>query len=84
MGLLFKLLTLPVMGPIEGVVWIAGKIAEQADREMFNEEAVRGQLMELELRLDMGEISEEEFDQVETILLEQLRLIRERKAAEAE
>jgi hypothetical protein len=84
MGLLFDLLTLPVMGPIEGVVWIAGKIVEQADREMFNEEAVRGQLMELELRLDMGEISQEQFDQVEAILLERLKMIRERKAAEAE
>ena len=52
-----KLLTLPITGPIRGVVWIAEKVAEQAERELYDEEAVRGQLMELELRYDLGEIS---------------------------
>jgi hypothetical protein len=83
MGLLLKLLALPVSGPIEGVIWIADKIAEQADQEMYNEDAVRGQLMELELRLDMGEISEQEFEESETALLDHLRVIRERQAAAA-
>jgi hypothetical protein len=81
MGLLLKLLTFPVTGPIGGTLWIAERLAEQAEREMYNEGAVRGQLMELELRLDMGEISQEEFEQVEAILLERLRVIRERQAA---
>ena len=81
MGLLLKLLTLPVTGPIGGVLWIAEKIAEQADREMYNEEAIRGQLMEMELRLDMGEISQPEYEQVEAVLLQRLKVIRERQAA---
>jgi hypothetical protein len=45
---------------------------------------VRGQLMEMELRLDLGEISEEEYLEVEEVLLERLRIIRERQAAERE
>jgi len=79
MGFLMKLLTLPVTGPILGVVWIAEKVAEQAERELYDEEAVRGQLMELELRYDLGEISEQEYLAAEEALLERLRVIRERQ-----
>ena len=84
MGWILKLLTLPVLGPIEGVTWIAKKVAEQADKELYDEEKVRGQLMELELRYDLGEISEEEYLATEQILLERLRISRERQAAENE
>lgn len=84
MGLLLKLLTLPVSGPILGVVWIAKKMAEQADKELYDAEKVHGQLMELELRYDLGEISEEEYLATEQILLERLRIGRERQAAESE
>jgi len=84
MGFLIDLLTFPVMGPIKGVVWIAEKVAEQADMEMYDEDKVRGQLMELELRYDLEEISEEEYLAAEEALLEQLRVIRERQAAERE
>ena len=77
MSILLDLLALPVIGPIKGIAWIAEKVAEQADRETYNEDGVRGQLMELELRLDLGEISEEEYMAAEEELLAQLRVIRE-------
>ena len=80
MGFLTNLLTFPVMGPIKGVVWIAEKVAEEADKKLYDEDAVRGKLMELELRLDLGEISEEEHLEAEEVLLERLRIIRERQA----
>ena len=76
MGLL-KLLALPLLGPCEGLAWIAGKVAEQAERELFNEPAVRGQLMELELQRDMGEITEEEYLASEQVLLLWLEAIHE-------
>lgn len=81
MGFLTKLLTLPASGPIKGVIWIAEKIAEQAERELYNEEAVRGKLMELELRYDLGEIDEEEYLAAEEELLALLKIIQERQAA---
>jgi len=84
MGFLIDLLTLPVMGPIKGVMWIAEKVAEQADKEIYDEDKVRGQLMELELRYDLGEIEEEEYLAAEEALLARLRVIRERQAAERE
>ena len=81
MGFLTNLLTFPVMGPIKGVVWIAEKVNEQVEKELYDEDAVRGKLMELELRLDLGEISEEEYLEAEEVLLERLRIIRERQAS---
>jgi len=83
-GFLTKLLTLPLMGPIQGVAWIAEKVAEQADRELYDEDKVRGQLMELELLFDLGEIGEEEYLAAEDLLLARLKVIRERQAAARE
>ncbi len=40
-------------------------------------------LMELEMKLDLGEIDEEAFEQEETELLQRLKEIREHKAAQA-
>lgn len=84
MGLLFDLLTFPLMGPVKGVAWIAGKIAEQAEKELYSEEAIRGKLMELELRYDLGEISEDDFLETEEALLQLLRIARERLTEEQE
>lgn len=84
MGFLFKLLTFPVTGPIEGLTWVAEKIAEQAEKELYSEPAIRGKLMELEMRFDMGEISEEDFYAAEDALLKILRQIRERRIEESE
>jgi hypothetical protein len=81
MGFLTNLLTFPVMGPIKGIIWIAEKVNEQVEKELYDEDKVRGQLMEMELRLDLGEISEEDYLEVEEALLERLRIIRERQAA---
>jgi hypothetical protein len=83
-GFLFKLLTLPVTGPFQGVIWIAEKLVEQVDKELYDEDKVRGQLMELELHFDMGEIGEEEYLAAEDVLLARLKVIRERQAAARE
>jgi len=58
-------------------------VTEQAEKELYDEDKVRGQLMELEVRYDLGEISEEEYMAAEEALLERLRVIRERQAAES-
>ncbi len=82
MGKLTTLLTLPASGPIKAVLWISEQIAEQAEAELYNPEKVRGKLMELELRYDMGEITEEEYLAAEDELLERLNVIRERQRAQ--
>lgn len=84
MGLLFKIIAFPVLGPLQGVTWIAKKLAEQADKEIFDPDKVHGKLMELELLYDAGEINDEEYQIAEEVLLGRLRAIRERLAAERE
>jgi len=84
MGWLTDLLTFPVTGPVKGLVWVAEKITEQAEKELYSEDAVRGKLLELELRFDLGEISEEDFTEAEASLLGLLSLIRARNKAEQE
>ena len=74
-------ITFPVLGPFKGVAWIAGKILEKAQLEMPSERTVRRDLTELQLRMDLGEIEEDEFEKQEELLLQQLRELREAEAA---
>lgn len=78
------ILTLPVSGPIGGVIWLAKQVLEQAEGELYDEDKIRGRLMELEMRYDAGEISEAEYDAEENELLERLRIARERAAGNYE
>ena len=80
MGFVFDLLTAPILGPIRGVHWLAKKVAEVAEDELLDEDRVHGELLELQMRLDVGEITEEEYDKVEEVLMERLNAIREAKA----
>lgn len=84
MGLLSKILLFPITGPLDGTLWIADKLLEQAEGEIYDEGKVRAQMMELELRLDLGEIDEESYFEAEEFLLGRLREIREYKAAKAQ
>ena len=80
MSLILDLLTAPVLGPIRGVHWLATKVTEAAEGEVLDESKVRGELLELQMRLEMGEITEEEYDEQERVLVERLNTIREAKA----
>jgi hypothetical protein len=84
MGLLFDILAFPLMGPIKGVIWVSEKIVEQADNEFYSEDAIRGKLLELELRFDMGEIAEKDYNELEETLLKRLRIARETQAPESD
>ncbi len=66
---------------LRGVIWIARQIQKQAERELYDEDRIRGQLMELELRLDLEEITEEEYEATEEELLGRLKVAREYHAS---
>jgi hypothetical protein len=61
MGLIIGLLTLP-LAPVRGVAWLAEKIAEQAELELYDENRIMGELAQLERAHDAGEIGDERFD----------------------
>ena len=83
MGFLVDLLTMPVLGGPRLVHWLARTLVEQAERELMDEGRVRGQLLELQELYDAGELTEQEYDQQETMLLDRLKAIREVKEQRA-
>ncbi len=82
MGFLTDLLTLPILGPVRGIAWIARHVADQAERELYDADIVRGQLQDLELRHDLGEVDEQDYLAGEEALLARLKTIRELEAAQ--
>lgn len=78
--MLMKLLLAPVMGPINGVVWIAEKIQERTNTEFDDQENLHKKLLNLQLSFDLGEISEEEFEEQEEEILLQIQALEEEKA----
>lgn len=75
MGLISGLLTLP-LAPVRGTVWLAERIQEQAEDELYDESAIRTGLAELEQARESGELSDEEIDAAENELLERLMTVR--------
>lgn len=71
MGLISGLLTLP-LAPVRGTVWLAERIQEQAEGELYDEGVIRAQLMEIEEAREAGEIGEEEATRAEDELVERL------------
>ncbi|MEM1020512.1 MAG: gas vesicle protein GvpG [Sphingomonadales bacterium] len=72
MGLLTKLLTFPISVPAAGMKGLFVKIYETVEGQYYNAEAVRAQMVALGDQLDAGEISEEEFEELEEQLLDRL------------
>lgn len=76
MGLFTDLLLLPVTGPYRGLRFLLESIQERANAEFFDPSRIQADLMALGLRLDSGELSEDEYLDAEAILLERLNQAR--------
>jgi hypothetical protein len=68
---IIALLTLP-LAPVRGTVWLAERILERAEAELYDERAIRTQLMEIDAAREAGTIGEEEASRAEDILLQRL------------
>lgn len=75
MGLITGLLTLP-LAPVRGTVWLAERIQEQAEEELYDESAIRNSLLELEAARQTGTLDEQELAAAEDELIERLMVIR--------
>ncbi|MBU7582148.1 MAG: gas vesicle protein GvpG [Nostoc sp. TH1S01] len=82
--MLGKILLLPVMGPINGLMWIGEQIQERTNTEFDAQENLHKQLLSLQLKFDMGEISEEEFEIQEEELLLRIQALEEEASLNAE
>ncbi len=68
---------------VSGIKFVLGKVAAAADAELNDDSRLREDLLAAQMRLELGEISEEEFRAVEADLLARLRDIRERQGGDA-
>ncbi len=83
MGLFTTLVTLP-LAPVRGAAWVAEQVAAEADRQLFDDARIRGQLLQLELDHEEGRISDEERAALEDELLARLATARQRARDERE
>ena len=71
MGILTALVTLP-LAPVRGTMWVAEVLLEEAERQMRDPRVVEQQLLEAEAAHERGELTDEEFADIEDKLLGRL------------
>ena len=64
---------------ISGIQWALKTVVAAAEAEMNDDTALREQLLEAEMRREMGEIPDDEFAVLEADLLGRIREIKERR-----
>jgi hypothetical protein len=71
MGVVTGLLLLP-LAPVRGVGWVAGVLADEAERELESRESPERALADLQAARANGEINEEDAEALETQLIERM------------
>src|SRR5262245_23998001 len=72
-------MSIPALGLDTFIAWVFRTVATAADAEMNDDSVLREQLLEAEMRREIGEITDEEFAEVEADLLQRIREIKERR-----
>jgi hypothetical protein len=76
-GLLSTLVFWPVTGPVAGIKWTLGKVQRVVEDELVDDTPVKEALMELQIKLELGDIDDDQYVAEEAALMRQLRDIRE-------
>src|SRR6185369_12717708 len=76
MGLLTNLLFFPITGPVAGIKWSLGKVQNVVEEELTDDTPVKQELMELQMRLELGDIDDAEYVEQEAAIMARLRDIR--------
>ena len=82
MSILLDILAAPLMGPLKLTQWVGEKIKEVVDQESGDEGKVKAELIELQMKLEMGDISQKEYDKKEKEIIDRLNKLK--KAATAD
>jgi hypothetical protein len=64
---------------VGGLRFVFDKIAAAVDTELNDDTALREQLLAAQMRMELGELSQTEFDELEAEILARLRDIRDRR-----
>jgi Gas vesicle protein G len=80
-GFFTGLVTLP-LAPVRGAAWVTQQVADEADRQLYDEDQIRREMLQLEIDYDEGKIGDEERAREEDALFERLEVARERAREE--
>ncbi|HEY4129506.1 MAG TPA: gas vesicle protein GvpG [Gemmatimonadaceae bacterium] len=76
MGLLSKVLFFPITGPVAGIRWSLNKVVQVAEEELTDDAPIKQELMELQMKLELGDIDDAEYVAQESVLMQRLREVR--------
>ena len=79
MFLLDDILMLPLKLPVAGFNWIMKQIQTMANEELLNDQPWKERLIELQMMLEVGDLTEEEYSCEEAQVFLALREIRARR-----
>ena len=68
-----------LLAPVSGFKFILGQIQKMADQELNDDTVIKEQLLELQMRLELDEISESEYQEREAELFARLRALKARQ-----
>lgn len=68
-----------LFSPIKLTIWLGEKLRDAAYNEITDESKIHEGLLQLQMKFEMDEISEAEYEKEETRLMEQLEMIRKMK-----
>jgi hypothetical protein len=77
MGLLTNILLAPFLGPVNGTKWTLDKVERAVREELTDDSSVKNDFMELQMKLELGEIDDDEYLRQEGIIMQRLREVRE-------
>ena len=68
---------------IGGVKFVLTRLAEAIEAEMYDESALREELLAAQMKLELGEITDEDFAAIEEQIFESMREVKARQKAGA-
>jgi hypothetical protein len=68
-----------LLAPVSGFKFILGQIQKMADLELNDDSVIKEQLLELQMRLELEEISEADYQEREAELFARLRALKARQ-----
>ena len=76
MGLLTNILLAPFLGPIYGTKWTLDKVERAVREELTDDSTVKNDFMELQMKVELGEIDDDEYLRQEAEIMRRLREVR--------
>ena len=67
-----------LLAPVKGFMWLAEQVQKEANGQLFDPEAIKARLTEIQELYDSGMISETEFLKAEETLMARLNAAQER------